>query len=111
MARRSKNSGETAKRRRRGKPFAAGDTRINRKGRPPLTPEQRQFKELCKQKSVAALERLERIGKRTQLGALNAAAAANKAIIEHAWGKPKQELELAGDVKTPVLFLPEKAPE
>ena len=105
----SKNRARTGKRNRGS--FGAGDTRSNRKGRPPLTPEQREFKELCKQKSPEALVRLERIGKRTQLAALNAAVAANKAIIEHAFGKPKQEIDLATDVQTPTLFLPEKAPE
>lgn len=106
----SNNRQKTGKRRNKGS-FGAGDKRINRKGRPPLTPEQKDFKDLCRQKSTAALERLERAGKRTKASELNAAVAANRAIIEHAWGKPKQELDVTSDVKTPVLFLPEEAPE
>jgi hypothetical protein len=91
--------------------FKPGDKRINKKGRPPLTEEQKDFKALCRLKAPDALERLEKIGKRTQLAALNAAATANKTIIEHAWGKPKQELDITSDVKMPTLYLPEKAPE
>jgi len=103
----SRNSPKTGRKPTRGG-FKPGDPRINRHGRPPLTEEQRSFKELCREKSRGALERLEKIAKGKN--ATSFVVRANEVIIEHAWGKPKQEqdidINLKAEVKGPSIYLP-----
>jgi hypothetical protein len=80
----------TVKRKPRGKPFVKGDPRANLAGRPPVTLEEREFKELCKTKAPAAVERLEKLA----LGKGTTAYKANEYLIDRGYGKPKQETEV-----------------
>jgi hypothetical protein len=77
----------------KGRPFVKGDPRSNLKGRPPLTLEQREFNELCKQKAPDALNRIEKnYAKATgMVGFL-----ANSYIVDRGYGRPKQATEVSG---------------
>ena len=70
----------------------------NPKGRPPATPEEREVRDLARQKSLGALERLDQIGK----GKGAPAVRANEAILARAFGHPRQDVavEHGGHVAT-----------
>src|SRR4051812_49615203 len=60
----------------------------NPAGRPPVTPEEREVRDLARQKSLGALERLDKLGK----GAGAPAVRANEAILARAFGQPRQDV-------------------
>lgn len=81
----------------RGKPFAPGNS-ANPGGRPKMTDEEFELVSACKAKTPAALKVIEGIMVNGQSEKTRLTAAI--AIIERAYGKPKQEqdINLAGEI-------------
>ncbi|TAM08296.1 MAG: hypothetical protein EPN70_00715 [Paraburkholderia sp.] len=82
-----------------GKQFQPG-TSGNPTGRPKKTPEEQELIDMCRMKSRAALDVVEQImlrgaSERTRL-------AAALAVIERAYGKPRQEIDanVSGQIQT-----------
>jgi hypothetical protein len=95
----AENSKETAKKRPRGKPFAAGQSG-NPGGRPKRTEEELDLIAACKDRSPAALAVIESImlegeNERNKLSAA-------MAIIERGYGKPKETVDtnVTGRIET-----------
>lgn len=88
-----KISQKTAKRKRRGKgvPFKAGESG-NPSGRPPLTPTERELRDLFRAKAPAALARIEAVAK----GGGKDALKADEYIVDRGYGRPRQEVEVSG---------------
>lgn len=92
----------------KGKPFVKGDSRANKDGRPPLTPTEKEVKELARQKSIDCITRLDLIAK----GKGMTAVRANEIILDRAWGKPKQEVELPpGTTAGLMIMVPPENPD
>lgn len=64
----------------------------NPQGRPVITPTELEFKRAAQEKSMAALERIEKTGR----GRGPRALEANEILLDRAWGRPRQETSLSG---------------
>lgn len=84
----------------------------NPKGRPPLTPEERQDREAlvrrARDMSQAVLDRLETLALR---GKGPVAVRASELVLDRAWGKPRQDLEVTANGPGVVIMLPPADPE
>lgn len=99
----AKSSQKTARRKQggKGKPFAKGQSG-NPKGRPLQTVEEKEVRALAQSKSLHCIDRLEDLAG----GSGMTAVRANEILLERAWGKPKQEVELAGGRGGLLIMLP-----
>jgi len=107
----SNSSLVTAKKQRGpGRPFTKGKSG-NPSGRPPDPPELAEVEALCRQKSIAAVERLEH-----WMASDNArvSVAAALGILERAFGRPRQPLEHStgsNNLALQIVMVPPPAPK
>ncbi|WP_042295635.1 DUF5681 domain-containing protein [Paraburkholderia bannensis] len=101
----TENSNGTAKRKPRGKPFAAGQSG-NPGGRPKRTAEELDLIAACKDRTPAALAVIESIMMEGENERNRLAAA--QSIIERGYGKPTEKIEHTGkdggDIVTQIVL-------
>lgn len=75
-------------------------------GRPKLTAEEREVRELARAKGPRCIERLDKLADGTGM----VAVAANNSILDRALGKPRQEMDIEArvdaKVRGPTVYLP-----
>lgn len=92
------NSGSEQKRKPRGKPFAKGQSG-NPSGRPK---ELKEVIELARAHTVTAINALAAIAQSGE--SETAVIAASEALLNRAWGKPKDTVEIDGNSKLTVII-------
>lgn len=84
-----------------GRRFSVDDPRPG-PGRPSLTPTEKEVRELARLTTPDCIRRLDTLAN----GGGMTAVKSNEILLERAWGKPKQELDISSSTGGLVIMLP-----